>query len=55
MKPINELVKEFFNPKIEICNSVHGKYVIKLSANNHQHFHEKKDARDFIKNYTKEI
>jgi hypothetical protein len=54
MKVRNYIFKPFFSPKIEICNSPYGKYMVILSENHHKYFEEKKDAREFIKNFTKE-
>ena len=55
MELFNEHFKQFFNPKIETCRSEKGDYVIKLSETDHRYFWERKDAREFIKNLTKEI
>lgn len=55
MKSRNHFFKPFFNPKIEQSHSQYGKFVVKLSLNNHQYFQERKEAVLFIKNFTKEI
>ncbi len=55
MKSRNGIFKPFFNPKIELSNAPYGKYVVKLSLNNHQYFQERKEAVLFIKSFTKEI
>ena len=55
MNYFNRKFKELFNPKIETCNNERGNYVIKLSISHHEYFWLRKDAKVFIKNYTKEI
>lgn len=55
MNFFNAKFKPHFNPKIETCNNERGNYVIKLSISHHEHFWERKDAVEFIKNYSKEL
>lgn len=55
MQRFNEHFKQFFNPKIVPCRSEHGNFKIELSQTDVRYFWERKDAREFIKNLTKEI
>ena len=55
MKDMNKFFTGFINLKIQTCKSARGDYVVKLSASHHEYFWERKDAKEFIKNYSKEI
>jgi len=55
MNYFNRKFKDLFNPKIIPCRSEHGDYKIILSETHTEYFWLRKDAKEFIKNYTKEI
>ena len=55
MNYFNRKFKEHFTPKIQTCQSVHGNYKIQISAVHVEYFWLRKDAKEFIKNFTKEI
>jgi len=55
MNYFNAKFRPYFNPKIEPCNNQRGNYVIKFSISYHEYFWLRKDAKAFLKNYTKEL
>jgi len=55
MQEMNDYLKRLFNPRIEPCFSPYGDYKVQLSETHTEYFWLRKDAREFIKNFTKEI